>query len=129
MKIKTSELIGLALDWAVATIECKGELSRIRVYPGHFVVFKDGGNPRGPCSGHDWSTDWAQGGPMMEAHDIMIVDKVGFDVYVAKLARAVEARGKWSYFRSEGPTQLIAAMRCRVRLGIGDEVEVPGELL
>lgn len=33
------------------------------------------------------------------------------------------------FFRSYGPTLLIAAMRCYVASKLGDEVEVPDELL
>jgi len=98
MKIKTSELTGPALDWAVAKCEGSGqELS--------------------------YSTDWAQGGPIIERGMIGLeflagAGDAGMDVWVASIGGIDEC----------GPTPLIAAMRCYVASKLGDEVEIPEEL-
>ena len=57
MKLKTSELTGAALDWAVA--KCEG-------YVG--VALQE-------RTGTDWyspSTDWSQGGPIIEREKLCI---------------------------------------------------------
>jgi hypothetical protein len=105
MKIKTSELTGAALDWAVARCECG---------PDDITQIDDP---------HFYSTDWAQGGPIIEREQITIgADGEGW------------CAGKpwdtdWmSGFVHRGDTPLIAAMRCYVASKLGDTVEVPEEL-
>jgi hypothetical protein len=111
--MKTSELTGHALDWAVAM--CEGidhDTAALN------IMFGDD---------NDWflapSTDWAQGGP--------IIEREGIGVY--------QYRGAWSAHcplpngglhacMENQPTPLIAAMRCYVASKLGAEVDVP-ELL
>jgi len=92
--MKTAELQGIALDRAVA----------------HALGAPDDGNGL-PY----YSTDWAQGGPIIERERI--------DVLYEHDLRwiAVPQKGIESY----GPTPLIAAMRCYVASKLGDEVEIP----
>lgn len=140
--MKTNELTGTALDWAVA--KCEGR--------------KMQRNPMGTQSGPGWwiweetpsglggilldksiymeigprirpktrqstekfnpSTDWAQGGPIIEREGI-------------KLSTS-EGCGWFAYlgiYDAEGPTPLIAAMRCYVASKMGDTVEIPEELI
>jgi len=103
MKIKTSELTGAALDWAVA--KCEGLL-----------------HDDGTVSDY-WQPSelWEQGGPIIEREGIAIGKNgpVGTTTaYEASISSAI-------YY---GPTPLIAAMRCYVASKLGDEVEVPDEL-
>lgn len=111
--MKTSELIGPALDWAVA--KCEG-----------FVQDDDPAWERG-YEPFAFSTDWPQGGPIIEQAGISIV------------CRPKDARGLWCAvlgpnrflspdYEGFGPTPLIAAMRCFVASRLGDEVEIPAEL-
>jgi hypothetical protein len=131
--MKTSELTGAALDWAVAN--CEGvdvELISARMIterrhlsftpeemaslatPKPYLVIPGVGNAA-------YSTNWAQGGPIIEREHIS-----AFYVYW----------GEWEAFddktmppsKHRGPTPLIAAMRCYVASKLGDEVEVPDEL-
>ena len=103
--MKTSELTGVALDWAVANA----------LY----------GHTR-PTHMYKYSTDWAKGGP--------IIEREGIDTVVVPCILDVPKR--WAaeyivndkYFRMEGPTPLIAAMRCFVSSKLGDDVEIPEEL-
>ena len=135
-KVKTSELIGPALDWAVA--KCEGELDTdIRI---NRVVSKaavlDG--PHGVVSMRTgdylrYSVDWCQGGPIIEREGI------GFfcNRTAATGARFTpDAGADWRAFALNkhgvhyfGPTALIAAMRCWVASKLGAEVDVPGDLL
>ena len=118
MKIKTSELTGAALDWAVARCEPDGTLA---------IYFdEDTGEPL--CH-DDWednqeykpSTDWMQGGPLIERENICLWSE-GYD-WEAKIQTA---SGEWLAEWDEYP--LIAAMRCYVASKMGDEVEIPEEL-
>jgi hypothetical protein len=104
-EMKASELTGAALDWAVAEIENpKPEL--YRDYDG--LEWERGYSP---------STDWAQGGPIIERERIEL-EHDGF-IWWARI-KADEDHS--------GPTPLIAAMRCYVASKLGDEVEIPEEL-
>ncbi len=111
MKIKTSELTGCTLDWAVA--KCEG-----------FVDYRfDGVNGRIGTGEHfNPSTDWAQGGPIIEREGINIT--VGLTI---KDWWAVQDSG--AGFKANGPTPLVAGMRAYVASKLGDEVKIPEELL
>jgi hypothetical protein len=101
MQIKVSELKERALDWAVAICE-------------HNVGWEPEGEDR-----DFYSTDWAQGGPIIEREGISI-RQVLTDFWAAE----VEAGD----YEHDGPTPLIAAMRCYVASKLGDEIEIPDEL-
>lgn len=107
MKIKTAELAGAALDWAVA--ECEGK--------NNVLPAIDHWNRRHFTP----STDWSQGGPIIEREHIGI-DWAGWNTWEAWDDKTMPAP------RYTGPTPLIAAMRCYVASKLGDEVEVPDEL-
>lgn len=110
--MKTSELTGAALDWAVA--KCEG---------------LDYWQPEIGSAQPEYSADWAQGGAIIEREKIgfwYCDTVVGTDGYVIREAT-------W-YAENEdttdtGETPLIAAMRCYVASKLGDEVEVPAELI
>lgn len=113
--MKTNELTGAALDWAVAKCEPDDTLA---------IYFDD--DTGEPLCHDDWesnqeykpSTDWAQGGPIIERERIEVRYRVGVSI------RAL-IDGKHEQY---GNTQLIAAMRCYVASKLGDEVEIPTEL-
>jgi hypothetical protein len=69
------------------------------------------------------STDWSQGGPIIEQE----MRNHGFDVWRTddmKECAASYTRGVPNEYVF-GPTPLIAAMRCYVASKLGDEVEIP----
>ena len=105
--MKTSELSGAALDWAVTKCETGQPLD---VNGPFLVAFK-------------YSTDWAQGGPIIEREKISTnSDYNGAhpDPWVAEsYAGGVQ---------QTGPTPLIAAMRCYVASKLGDNIDIPKEL-
>ena len=114
--MKTSELIGPALDWAVAKCEGRNtdkvDLWKGLELPGYgYAIFP-------------YSTDWSQGGPIIEREKIELIPPVDDDdlEWMAVWCEDAEAGIR------VGPTPLIAAMRCYVSAKIGDEVEIPEEL-
>ena len=109
--MKTSELTGAALDWAVA--KCEGHDAHI--YGG--VVRTTMRSVFGPeCH---YSTDWAQGGPIIEREMIELVPQSD---------SLWDAMYHGQHIPNDGPTPLIAAMRCYVASKLGDEVEIPMEI-
>jgi hypothetical protein len=117
--MKTSELTGPALDWAVA--QCEGLTPEIRRHSSHpmLLIFERGGE-YGP------SYSWAQGGPIIERLDgFHLKSWLESSPQTRCEARINNHKGDWVAF---GTTPLIAAMRCFVSSKLGDEVEVPDEL-
>jgi hypothetical protein len=110
MKIKTSELTGNPLNWAVAVAGFLPGAARSLVLP----------ELRPYC------TEWLHGGPIIEREGIGFrrgySDESGFSGWVAQ--RWVQDTTVFE----EGPTPLIAAMRCYVASKLGDEVDVPDGL-
>lgn len=128
--IKTSELAGAALDWAVAT--CNGDT--FVIHRGHPAIEEEC-DPDKYATEHDfrewkmwtnldYSVRWDQGGPIIERVKITVAKQPLKDVWHA----SIWEQGK-GWTRSTGPTPLIAAMRCFVASKLGDEVEIPVELL
>ena len=104
--MKVTELTGAALDWAVA--KCEG-----------ITEGKDKAWYYDRRDAYNYSTNWAQGGPIIERERIEVRYRVGVSV------RAL-IDGKHEQY---GNTQLTAAMRCYVASKLGDEVEIPKELI
>ena len=105
--MKTNELIGAALDWAVAKCEGRSEPEVVNNFSVAWYTWRN----------THYSTDWAQGGPIIEREKITIF-QTGKD-WMGYI---------WEDTESFGPTPLIAAMRCYVTSKLGDEVEIPEEL-
>jgi hypothetical protein len=66
-----------------------------------------------------YSSKWVAGGPIIEQEGIELT-LIANHWKAAIAFNGIEAQ--------EGPTPLIAAMRCYVASKLGDEVEVPKEL-
>lgn len=103
--IKTAELTGSTLDWVIAKCEA------IRLGGNLF-------NAPGSIKFNKYSTDWAQGGPIIERERI----------------NSIYTDDQWEADLSDqcfgfGGSMLKAAMRCHVINNLGEEVEVPDELL
>ena len=113
MKINTSTLIGPSLDWAVSA------LVGIKWEPGDFAAREYG-------PGFKPSTDWSQGGPIIEREGISSIRQtVEPPRWVSEYSNGC---GRSDHARSYGTTPLLAAMRCYVASKLGDTVEVPDEL-
>jgi hypothetical protein len=131
MKIKTSELSGAALDWAVAKAEgllCFG----YRTDGERFAVEDSDGQIEGFMP----SRIWLEGGPIIEREKIRLDTNDHPDLWpwvANKLIRwekrEDEEMGDWPvYAEGCGDTPLIAAMRCYVASKLGDEIDVPDEI-
>ena len=114
--MKTSELTGAALDWAVC--EATGMFKAYTQFRSGKNFLKVYGVARNKHL-HP-STDWAQGGPIIEREEIDTV-KVGVKQWRGRIEGGNPVSGY-------GPTPLIAAMRCYVASKLGDEIELPKEL-
>lgn len=153
--MKTSELTGAALDWAVA--KCEG--LPLRLDPMGFKRDSPGSPQAGwwvwfgtPFSmivgyaqksnkdqrGYSPSTDWAQGGPIIEREGICVRPDLVVGTSESRLDVCTQVG--WiaaSHYNAQicrhrhevkASTPLTAAMRCYVASKLGDEVEIPAEL-
>jgi len=128
MKIKTSKLTDAALDWAVC--EATGLLAAYPRVRKDFAL-------QWPSTGNQHlhpSTDWSQGGPIIEREGIDLYCNVPTnpahkDPLWCGSWRARHHRCGYGTNMSHGPTSLIAAMRCYVASKLGAEVEIPNELI
>jgi hypothetical protein len=111
MKVKVNEATLIQLNWMVA--KCLGTE---HLFAGHEV------------GRLHYTTNWAQGGPIIERETIALF--IGMEPE----RKENERWGAFSYRVGSdktqyGPTLLIAAMRCYVASSLGDEVEIPDELI
>lgn len=115
LKIKTAELTGAALDWAVA--KCEG----LGLGPKGFVVYYHEGQPA------MWqpSTNWAQSGPIIERECLSIECTRTNNTLGIRWAADSSLKDYCTQF-ADNP--LIAAMRCYVASKLGDEIEIPKEI-
>jgi hypothetical protein len=117
MKIKTQDLIDDALDWAVI-VALYGKHDWLN--SEHVAHFKAIRNLHVLHQQGHYSTDWSQGGPIIEKERICVsahADGANWQAWI-------------SFYRPmyEAPTPLIAAMRCYAASKLGDEIDIPEEL-
>lgn len=111
--MKTIELTGAALDWAVARAAHPDR--KISVFARHVYFHSNFGISADPFMP---SLNWAQGGPIVERESI----------WIRKEAGTKKSERYWVANEVKGPSPLIAAMRYYVLSKLGDEVEIPNEL-
>ena len=121
MLVKVSEATRLQLDFMVATALGLDERD--------YVVVDNLYGPqwRGP----KYTTDWAEGGPIIEREGITVGPYHGEDCQPTGVFQAYigwDREEMEPLFQVDGPTPLIATMRCFVVSKLGNEVEVPDEL-
>jgi hypothetical protein len=121
--MKTSELTGAALDWAVAKCEGMNDEICFEDAEQFVLLYHDFIEPM-----FHFSDDWAQGGPIIEREKIEWQWLPASDKAHQYGARKPSLGGLNRTFCMDGPTVLIAAMRCYVASQLGDEVDVPEEL-
>jgi hypothetical protein len=132
MKIKTAELKGRALDWAVA------KCAVIRLTEGRTILAGELITKIGPDQVAEYSSNWSFGGPIIERegvrwnqHNGLFYAWLGGHKYIDPLHEPIlDGRHPiaWRAFEY-GKTLLEAAMRCHAASELGDEVEVPDELV
>lgn len=120
--MKTSELTGRSLDYAVAVCE-GGEGFWYDTVATYWVKIhgKDRALSNGWAQSYTPSTDWSEAGPIIERERLCITatQSAHWD------ARTAEYPPRYH----SGPNPLVAAMRAYVASKLGDEVTVPNELL
>ena len=121
MKIKTQDLTGEALDWAVAKCENPE-------WPDEEVIINVTMFDDHDGTIYNYSTNWQLAGPIIEREGIYINCLRQPDYYRSAVWEA------WPYastkFIQQGPTPLVAAMRCYVASKLGEEIDINmGELL
>jgi hypothetical protein len=125
--MKMSELTGAALDWAVAQAQgLDYEIVDGAVVTGAKRYEANSANEYCGCEFDEVyspSTDWAQGGPIIEGERILIQPEIGKEG-CGNAWNAISMQDTEDY----GPTPLVAAMRCYVASNLGEEVELPEEL-
>lgn len=137
VEVKTSELIGYALDWAVGKA-C--EERHPTLYLGENEIWRVGPfakvwNP---------SDDWSQGGPLIEKYNVLLSPPTSM---VHRNFGSFDSRNGWDESGYWGATifakvrkhrrkafnhpasALIVAMRAVVQFELGDTVQVPGNLI
>ena len=124
MKIKTSELIDKKLDYVVAKIESGIEPEyfngSVWITTGNFFT-------RVRRNIFEPSTNWSQGGPIIERGRIQVFPHNGASDWCGVIH--VPRDGYTGILTQDGPTPLIAAMRCYIASKLGNEVEIPEELI
>lgn len=151
IKVKTADLIGPALDWAVAhavkawetahelfptmTLDPTFSGVEARPYPrGEYgtMLLTCVLVPRNPFRQDPQSfcpsTDWSQGGPLIEKYRIELREsgKANWWADKSMLREGVPDQNDWC---GHGPSALIAACRAIVAAKLGDSVDVPEELV
>lgn len=134
--MRTAELTGVALDWAVA--KCEGRTIRrdpMAMHDKSYWIWEETPSGNGGILIHKSiylriggnyspSTDWSQGGPIIEREELSVA-KVG-----ASLPNATAVHPdcwcahKDGSFACYGTTPLEAAMRSYVASKLGNEVEI-----
>lgn len=131
MKIKTADLTGRSLAYAVGVAEG----FRVETWHSRSVAIWSPGLPRSV----PWNpnSDWSQGGPIIEREEINTfkynkLNPLDPDKWCGHKVVPRKAMDGFEYTAAlglDGPTPLIAAMRCYVASRLGDEVDVPDELV
>ena len=126
--IKTNELIGPALDWAVA--ECEKVRTYVRPYEhtmtGLCILDADLVDMETDDAQElRYSRDWAQGGSILERENISVGYQGHSGVPLDSLWYATNRVDACGF----GQKPLTAVLRCFVASKLGDTVEVPDELL
>ena len=106
--MKTADLEGAALDWAVA--KCEGWVDKLGSVEVQVMMH---------CDDFKYSTNWQQGGPIIER------EKITPQYMDRGYWRAWTEVGEKAHKVAYGPTPLIAAMRCYVASKLGDGIEIP----
>lgn len=126
VEVKTSELIGAALDWAVG----------YAVRSNHLGVGSwQGSREAWLC---DWSvqacyspsTDWADGGPLIDKYQLdLTFERKGLMYAYQCQDDGLPIIVTEDVFGSYGPTHLIAVCRAIVNATLGETVSIPSELM
>ncbi|MFJ4055769.1 DUF2591 domain-containing protein [Pseudomonas sp. NPDC089743] len=130
IEVKTADLAGEALGWAVGKAE---GLDLELVPPQYGNSWRVFARYRGQAIEHTkrynpWE-DWALGGPLIEPNRIKLTpysDKGWYADRIFSEQDSAAGSVDWCGF---GPTPLVAVCRARAEGKLGDTVQVPKELM
>ena len=132
--MKTSELTGAALDWAVGVAEGiqwdsddpevglyhrRSRYDRLVLGALDYDIMEDWG-----LTPYEPSTNWAQGGPIIEREGISVLYRVGVNMTASINGQYEQTIG----YMHKGNIGLLVAMRCYVASKLGDDIDLPKEL-
>ena len=117
--MNVSDAVGAQLDWMVAKCEGKNGVLHDDGITRCIVIASASGVYKGT---YQPSINWSLGGPLIGQGKICLSWMNNFGAWHAQIGDEAE-------FNAYGPTPLIAAMRCLVAATLGDEVDVPDELV
>lgn len=137
IEVRVSNLVGAPLDWAVAKAlgwqmvrvpsdidgNNGGEVLAPPDFSKDFQFPPRGAVPVGYFL-RRWSTDWSQGGPLIDKHGGSVQHDRGVPLST-RYSAGPDGDAVWCY----GPMPLIAFCRGLVRYKLGDTVQVPKELI
>lgn len=118
--VKTSELSGAALDWAVA--KCEEPI-------GGYKAWVQDDLDKGILHGMSYSSNWSFGGPIIESGCIGIDTNPCGSAESHFAWKAIIDVPDCDVVEMHGDKPLVAAMRCYVASKFGDEMEIPAVLL
>ena len=116
MKMKTSELSSVVLNWVVAKCEAKRNNMSSNLTVLDLIAI------------WDFSADWSYGGPIIEQERIQITPGYPHDEYKWVAIKYDHIFDKDKDAFQGGDTPLIAAMRCYVASKLGKIIDIPEEL-
>lgn len=138
VKIKTSELAYPALNWIVAKLAFPNDTA---IQDAEFFM------EACACGDYTFDSDWSQAGPIIEREGIAIRQHSSGTWYaMSSKDLGDNERAQWSkekrgerygtlsyqihrvQCRFDGPTPLVAAMRCYIASKLGNELEIPAVL-
>jgi hypothetical protein len=131
--IKVSEATGSALNWLVAN--CEGHEIDSLIGGAVWYYLKDSlTGALEVVEVFNPSTEWSQGGPIIEREGVKVAPTITSGVWMAQIRHTkahplVDHPVLAGWTNQNGPTPLIAAMRCYCISKLGDTAEVPDELL
>lgn len=123
MLVKTRNLQGASLDWAIAVIgEYEESLTSYMGADGNiYLATKDGYT-------HMESRSWAQGGPIMSSRGISRTT-CHSSLWIAYWTDGYTEGDEGKLCMQCDKSELVAGLRYYVALELGDEVDIPEELI
>lgn len=121
VNVRTCDLIGAALDWAVAKACAVSIIVLDAKNPDGKWQVQLASYPYGPYWPHQ---EWSQGGPLIERNDWSLPYRATARYHLGKYESCTPGG-----FPHNGDTPLIAACRAIVSAHLGDSVDVPAELV
>ena len=126
VEVKTADLIGPALDWAVAKAENQHVHIGLPEYGVGHRIFTVTGSGVAMAVAYRPSTDWKTGGPLIDKYAVKF-SPLAVDMSGAPRLWDAEP---WGYEQKDvvGETALIALCRAVTVSVLGEKVMVPKEL-